>query len=129
MKKIIFLIVLPFFWISHLYANDAFLDEFNEWLSKNGHYNYLNDPDAVVPKVCKEQKRYSNLWYYNKCDEIKSGNNNLDINFFKSAEIPWGTKPNRDTLLYYLFRYLEVENQNDRAGSKGSKNPYKFKLV
>ena len=53
MKKIIFLIVLPFFWISHLYANDSFLDEFDEWLSKNGHYDYLNDPNAIVPKVRK----------------------------------------------------------------------------
>ena len=127
MKKFIILIFSSVFLLSNAIANDAFLDEFNEWLSKNGHYNYLNDPDAVVPKVCKEEKRFSHLWYYNKCDEIKSGNN-LDINFFKSAEIPWGTKPNRDTLLYYLFRYLEVENQNDRAGSKGSKNPYKFEI-
>jgi len=127
MKKIIFLIVLPFFWISHLYANDNYLDEFDEWLSKNGHYDYLNDPNAIVPKVCKEEKRFSNLWYYNKCDEIKSGNN-LDINFFKSSEIPWDSKPNRDTMLYYLFRYLEVENEFDRAGSKGSKNPYKFNI-
>ena len=127
MKKILLIIILQFFCISHLYANDAFLDEFNEWLSKNGHYDYLNDPNGVIPKVCKEEKRYSHLWYYNKCDEIKSGNN-LDINFFKSSEIPWGTKPNRDTLLYYLFRYLEIENQSDRAGSKGSKNPYKFEI-
>jgi len=127
MKKILFIIFLQFFCINHLYANDNFLDEFNEWLTKNGHYDYLNDPNAIVPKVCKEEKRFSNLWYYNKCDEIKSGNN-LDINFFKSSEIPWGTKPNKDTLLYYLFRYLEIENEFDRAGSKGSKNPYKFEI-
>ena len=123
MKKILFLIVLSFFWISHLYADDNFLDEFNEWLTKNGHYGYVNN--EKVPKICKEEKRYSHLWYYNKCDQIKSGNT-LDIKFYKSPEIPWGKKPNRDTLLYYLFRYLEVENRNDRAGSKGSKNPYKF---
>jgi hypothetical protein len=127
MKKILFIIFLQFFCINHLYANDNFLDEFNEWLTKNGHYDYLNDPNAIVPKVCKEEKRFSNLWYYNKCDEIKSGNN-LDINFFKSSEIPWGTKPNKDTLLYYLFRYLEIDNEFDRAGSKGSKNPYKFEI-
>jgi hypothetical protein len=123
MKKILFLIVLPFFWTSHLYANDNFLDEFNDWLTKNGHYGYVNNDE--VPKICKEEKRYSQLWYYNKCDQIKSGNT-LDIKFYKSSEIPWGKKPNKDTLLYYLFRYLEVENAYDRAGSKGSKNPYKF---
>jgi hypothetical protein len=54
--------------------------------------------------------------------------NNLNVNFFKSSEIPWGTNPNKDTLLYYLFRYLEVENKFDRAGSKGSENPYKFNI-
>ena len=127
MKKLLIVILTSCLFSNILHANDNYLDAFDEWLSKNGHYNYLNDPNAIVPKVCKEEKRFSNLWYYNKCDEIKSGNN-LDINFFKSSEIPWGTKPNRDTLLYYLFRYLEVENEFDRAGSKGSKNPYKFEI-
>ena len=84
MKKILFLIVLSFFWISHLYADDNFLDEFNEWLTKNGHYGYVNN--EKVPKICKEEKRYSHLWYYNKCDQIKSGNT-LDIKFYKSSEI------------------------------------------
>ena len=36
-------------------------------------------------------------------------------------------KPNKDTLLYYLSSYLRVENVYDRAGSKGTENPYKFK--
>ena len=75
MKKLLLIIFSLVFLLSNAIANDAFLDEFNEWLSKNGHYNYLNDPGAVIPEVCKEQKRFSNLWYYNKCDEIKSGNN------------------------------------------------------
>ena len=30
-------------------------------------------------------------------------------------------------MLYYLFRYIATEDGFDRAGSKGSKNPYKFK--
>ena len=101
MKKI-FILTLFIIISNTSNANDSYLDEFNEWLSKNGHYNYLNDPNAIIPKVCKEEKRYSHMWYYNKCDEIKSVNN-LNINFFKSSEIPWGTNPNRDTLLYYLF--------------------------
>ena len=123
MKKILLIIILQFFCISHLYANDNYLDEFNEWLSKNGHYDYVIN--AKVPDICKQEKRYSHLWYYNKCDEIKL-ENNLNIKFYKSSEIPWGANPNKDTLLYYLFTYLETENGYDRAGSKGSKNHYKF---
>ena len=123
MKKILKIAVLGLLWSNISFANDSFLDEFNEWLSRNGHYDYVNN--VKVPTICKEEKRYSHLWYYNKCDEIKL-ENNLDIKFYKSSEIPWGKKPNKDTLLYYLFRYLDVENGYDRAGSIGSNNPYKF---
>ena len=138
MKKILLIIILQFLCISHLYADDNFEDEFTEWLIKNNHTQYLKqnecygcdegtatlkcfDKDGVPKKKC---------WMHGKWRRSNSESNehNLDINFFKSAEIPWGTKPNRDTLLYYLFRYLEIENQSDRAGSKGSKNPYKFEI-
>ena len=107
MKKILFVIILQFLCISHLYANDSFLDEFNEWLSKNGHYDYLNDPNGVIPKVCKEEKRYSNLWYYNKCDEIKSGNN-LDINLI--CEQPKISK-HRDKIINSLSNLLDLNKE------------------
>ena len=123
MKKLSLYIFLLLSWANISFANDSFLDEFNEWLSKNGHYNYVNK--TKVPEICKKEKRYSFIWYYNNCDEIKS-ENTLNIKFYKSGEIPWDANPNRDTLLYYLFRSLAVENIYDQAGSKGSKNPYKF---
>ena len=124
MKKFLGILALSFLWSNISFANDSFLDDFNEWLSKNGHYNYVNK--TKVPEICKKEKRYSFIWYYNNCDEIKS-ENTLNIKFYKSGEIPWDANPNRDTLLYYLFRSLAVENRYDQAGSKGSKNPYKFK--
>ena len=81
-------------------------------------------------KLYNKGKKYSEKWFDSRCEEFPKGKtgiiNNLNVNFFKSSEIPWDSNPNKDTLLYYLFRYLEVENKFDRAGSKGSENPYKL---
>jgi len=138
MKKILLIIILQFLCISHLYADDNFEDEFTEWLIKNDHTQYLKQNEcygcdvntATLKCFDKDGEPKKQCWMHGKWRRSNSESNehNLDINFFKSAEIPWGTKPNRDTLLYYLFRYLEIENQSDRAGSKGSKNPYKFEI-
>ena len=121
-----------------MYADDNFEDEFTEWLIKNDHTQYLKQNEcygcdvntATLKCFDKDGEPKKQCWMHGKWRRSNSESNehNLDINFFKSAEIPWGTKPNRDTLLYYLFRYLEIENQSDRAGSKASKNPYKFEI-
>ena len=126
MKKIIIILFL-FLFSNTSYANDSRINEFTNWLLENGHSQYVKEGD-----ICKEYKKYSEKWFDSRCEEFPKGKmgiiNNLNVNFFKSAEIPWGTNPNKDTLLYYLFRYLEVENIFDRAGSKGSENPYKFNI-
>ena len=140
MKRIIIIIFSFVFLSNNVLANDNYLNEFNKWLLDNGHTQYLNiEQKAVckkfiqqyglkVPKVglVDEPKYKSMEWFHNKCHEPQA-TNNLKIKFFKSSEIPWGTKPNKDTLLYYLFTYINTEDGFDRAGSKGSKNPYKFK--
>ena len=140
MKKFIILIFTFVFLSSNVFANDKYLNEFNKWLLDNGHTQYVNIEHKAgckkliqkhglkVPKVglFDEPKVKTNEWFWLECHKIQA-TNNLKIKFFKSSEIPWGTKPNKDTLLYYLFSYLEMENEYDRAGSKGSKNPYKFK--
>jgi hypothetical protein len=124
MKKILIILFLLLF-SNTSYANDNYMDEFIEWLTKNGHTQYFQEVD-----ICKEDKKYSKEWYDKRCEAYPKGKkelkSNLEINFFKSSEIPWDANPNKDTLLYYLFRYLETENKYDRVGSKGSKNPYKF---
>jgi hypothetical protein len=124
MKKILIILFLLLF-SNTSYANDNYMDEFIEWLTKNGHTQYFQEVD-----ICKEDKKYSKEWYDKRCEVYPKGKkelkSNLEINFFKSSEIPWDANPNKDTLLYYLFRYLETENKYDRVGSKGSKNPYKF---
>ena len=98
MKKLLGVLILGLLWCNISFANDNRVEDFNQWLTKNGHYDYVNN--AEVPEICKQEKRYSNVWYYNKCDQIKSGNT-LDIKFYKSSEIPWEAKPNKDTLLHH----------------------------
>ena len=139
MKKILIIIFL-FLFSNTSYANDSRIDDFNNWLLDNGHTQYLNIEQKAgckkliqkhglkVPKVglFDEPKVKTNEWFWLECHKPQT-TNNLKIKFFKSSEIPWGTNPNKDTLLYYLFRYIVTEDGFDRAGSKGSKNPYKFK--
>ena len=126
MKKIL-IIFLSLLLSFSAQANDSKINEFTKWLLDNGHTQYVKEGD-----ICKEYKKYSKEWFDIRCEEFPKGKmgiiNNLNVNFFKSSEIPWDSNPNRDTLLYYLFRYLEVENKFDRAGSKGSENPYKFNI-
>jgi len=124
MKKLLAIMVLGLLLSGNAYANDEHLDDFNQWLTKNGHYNFVNEVE--IPEICKLEKRYSNHWYYNKCDEVKSGNK-LKIKFYKNrSNIPWNAKPNYDTLLYYLFSYIQRVNTGKYWETKGSKNPYVF---
>ena len=51
--------------------------------------------------VCKAEKKYSNLWYYNNCDKFQ-GSNNLNIKIknkeLSGTNISYHSNPNRDTL-------------------------------
>ena len=77
----------------------------------------------------KDGNQKNNVGCISNGEEWKSEpKTNLDINFYKYNEIPEGSKPNRDTALYYLYRGQEVESVNDRAGSTKSDNPYKFEI-
>ena len=137
MKKVILILVLGLLFSGRAYALSQYLAEFTQWLSDNGYSEYVGaKPDW---SKCSGDKTasfdYIPLFCYGKDGKLLSENerkiidkewkkNKLDIKFYKSSEIPWGANPNKDTLIYYLFRYLE--NGYDRAGSKGSKNHYKF---
>ena len=123
MKKLLGVLFLGLLLSGNTYANDEHLDDFNQWLYQTSNHQYLN---VKLSEKCKSFDKGDTNWYYNNCDEFQ-GTNNLKIKFYKSSEIPWEAKPNKDTLLYYLFRYLDVEDGYDRAGSKGTKTPHKFK--
>ena len=57
------------------------------------------------PGICQDLVKFSNLWYYNDCDEHKKITPNYNINTYKSrSEIPEKVKkPNYETLLYYFW--------------------------
>ena len=140
MKKILIILFLCLF--SNIsYANDAKIDEFNNWLFDNGHTQYFNIEQKAgckkliqkyglkEPKVglFDEPKVKTNEWFWLECHKFQ-GTSNLKIKFYKYNEIPEFSKPNKDTALYYLYRGQEVAKATDRAGSTKSDNPYKFKI-
>ena len=71
------------------------INAFNSWLSKNGYTQYL---EKIETNTCKSAKKFSQIWYYNKCDETKY-KNNLDINVYRDrgTEIPHKARPKDDT--------------------------------
>ena len=75
MKKIFATLTISLIASSNLFAESFKLNEFNLWLSDNGYHQYLN---LEQNPVCKEEPKYSNLWYYNKCYKFQ-GSNNLNI--------------------------------------------------
>ena len=103
--------------------------EFNKWLHDNGHHDYVTEE---VSEVCKAEAKYSNLWYYNKCDQFQ-GKNNLKIKFYKDRwQVHPHAEPNRDTLIYYLWKTINhingtVDDYWRFYKINPSKKPYKFK--
>ena len=127
MKKILIIISILIFSTS-AYANNR-LDGFNKWLFENGHTEYVEKGES---EVCKAEPKYSNLWYYNKCDQAKY-KNNLKIKFYDNTSwLPEETeKPNFDTLFFELYKYTYSPYRDKPTVHvyevKPSKKPYKFK--
>ena len=125
MKKfLIFFLILTF--SSNAFGGPAgSLYKFNKWLYDNGHHEYV---EIIESEVCKQQPKYSNLWYYNKCDQPQY-ENNLDIKLSTRGggnEINYHDNPNFGTLLFYVFHYLEDTKGFGRYLIQPSKNPIKF---
>ena len=126
MKKIIIVIFSLVFLSSNTIANDKTLTKFHEWLFENGHTEYVTKEES---KVCKAEPKYSNLWYYNKCDQDKY-KNNLKIKFYDGWIPEQNVKPNYGTLVYELFRFIERPFKVQRVQKyevEPSSNPYEFR--
>ena len=97
MKRILSICAFYLLTSSNLFAESFKINEFNLWLSDNGYHQYLN---LEQNPVCKEEPKYSNLWYYNKCDQFQ-GSNNLDIKInnkeLSGTNIAYHSNPNRDS--------------------------------
>ena len=97
MKKILGIVVLGLLLSGNAYADNKF-DGFNKWLFENGHSEFVKKEES---KVCKEEPKYSHLWYYNKCDQAKY-KNNLKIKFYDG----WFLKKQRSLILELCFLNL-----------------------
>ena len=125
MKKFLLVTFILIFSTS-AYADNKF-DGFNKWLFKNGHSEFVKKEES---KVCKEEPKYSHLWYYNKCDQAKY-KNNLKIKFYNGWLPEETEKPNFGTLLFELYKFTYSPYRDkpmvDVYEVKPSKKPYKFK--
>ena len=127
MKKIFLILTL-----SLLASNNLFAENlnwfFNKWLFENGHHQYLTMKENPV---CEEAKKYSNIWYYNKCDKFQ-GSNNLNIKIKNKAlsgtNIAYHSNPNRDTLIYYLWKYSYRDRSQHLKEFKPTNSSYDFKF-
>jgi len=125
MKKILVLISVLIF-STTAYANNR-LDGFNKWLFENGYSKYVKKVESAA---CKAEPRYSNMWYYNKCDQPQY-ENNLKIKFYNGWLPEETEKPNFGNLLFELYKFTYSPYRDkpmvDVYEVKPSKKPYKFK--
>jgi len=132
MKKFLIIFLILTF-SSNAYANNLNsgdkkrLNGLNKWLFENEHYEYV---EKVESEVCKQQPKYSNLWYYNKCDKTQY-KNNLKIKFFGGWIAEKASGINYDTLLFQLYNWTYSPFRDKLIAKKyevkPSSKPYKFK--
>jgi CubicO group peptidase (beta-lactamase class C family) len=108
MKKLLGILVLGLLWSNITFASSNSFVHFNKWLYDNGHHQYLN---------------------------LDEETNNLKINIYKGRwSAPFKANPNKDTLIYYLYKYLDGHHTGDPSTKQWgkyeiqpSKSPYEFK--
>ena len=103
MKKILIILTLSLFASSNLFAENLNWF-FNKWLSENGHHQYLNE----------------------------QGSHNLNIKIKNKAlsatNIAYHSNPNRDTLIYYLWKYSYRDRSQHLKEFKPTNSSYDFKF-
>jgi len=131
MKKILIISFILIFSTS-AQANEKHLKQFDKWLVKNKFTEFVKLEIGQPEGKCKSLKKYSNLWYYNECDQNKKITPNYKINTYNGrSEIPEkAKKPNYVTLLYYFWEYTNGNWTNNPKYSeiKASDEPYEFKF-
>ena len=136
---------------SNAIANAETLAKFNEWLNNNGYHEYLdkesdNATYILDRSVCKSKALEEDYNIIKKCigadgtiipkSDLKFKKiypNNLKITIYKNRwQVPSYAEPNRDTLIYYLWKTLaHIKGTFDKTYNfyeiKPSKEPYEFK--
>ena len=128
MKKILVILTFSLLASSNLFAESFKLNQFNKWLSENGYHQYLTEKENPV---CKEEPKYSQAWYLQNCDKFQGSNNlNIKINNkeLSGTNIAYHSNPNRDTLIYYLWKYSYRDRGSHLKEFKSTNSSYDFKF-
>ncbi len=128
MKKILVILTFSLFASSNLFAESLKLNRFNLWLYENGYHQYLTMKENPV---CKEEPKYSQAWYLQNCDKFQGSNNlNIKINnkALSATNIAYHSNPNRDSLIYYLWKYSYRDRGAHLKEFKPTNNSYDFKF-
>jgi hypothetical protein len=132
MRKVLVFLILSLFMAANSIANENHLKLFDKWLVKHKFTEFVKMEIGQGEGKCKSLKKFSNLWYYNKCDQFKKYLTNYKINTYNDrSEIPEkAKKPNYETLLYYFWEYTNGNWTNNPKYSeiKASDEPYEFKF-
>ena len=135
MKKLLGIVVLSLLWSNITFASSNSFIYFNKWLYDNGHHQYLNLGAAATSGICKTEPKFSQVWFMEGCDKLVGTNNlNSEEYTWNYWKLPFKENPNRDTLIFYLYRYLHSHYTDDprtkqwsRFEIQPSKSPYEFK--
>ena len=153
MKKFSLILILSYLFPHTLSANalEYKMNLFTKWLNFNGYEQYLDktrEPAGYYldRSVCKSTKVTAEYTIIKKCvgadgkiipnsdlkfKKIYPTNLNIKLNKNKN-NLGYGSNPNRDSLIYYLWNYsyrLPMLNPNLIFHKiKPSKNPSKFKI-
>ena len=87
----------------------------------------LSSKAFAESEICKSLPKYSNLWYYNKCDEQKSLKSKK-VKTWKNRQIPEKYKnPNLETLRYHFLAYNK-RGRSNQFFTKPSSQPTALKF-
>ena len=97
MKKLL-AILFSFLILATAYADEQeeLFSEFNKWLFQNEYKEFIKLEFAEGTGKCKGLKKFSQHWYYNKCDNFKKVVPNYKVKTYNGrSEIPEkGANPN-----------------------------------
>ena len=148
MKKIIIVIFSLVFLSSNAIANAETLAKFDEWLNINGYHEYLDKESNNVRyfldrSVCKDEIITQEYTTLKKCvgadgtiipnSDLKFKKiypNNLDIKInnkkLSGTNLAYHSNPNRDSLIYYLWKYSYRDRGSILKEFKSTNNSYDF---
>ena len=124
MKKILAIILITIFLPNHLLAKDpkSSYPTFTKWLLDNGYNQYVDIDENGVPR-------------HNLKIKTRKGVKKVLVKQVFMGKIYYNANPNRDTLIYYFYRYQFSHLTGDPntyswipIEIKPSKEPYKFEF-